>query len=289
MPEENKTLIALAMVLSFGFLAFIISQSVERKDISVPTEVTRFPEVELEAQSAYVYDLRVEKVLFAKNSEKALPLASLSKLMSALVAEDIYYDYGTVTIPEEALATFGDSGLKPGEKWRLRELLDFSLITSSNDGISAVALTLGGKDFVKAMNKKANDLGLLHTHFNNETGLDEEDKPGSSGSAKDVANLLRHIMLRYPEALEATRFDSAEIPALDGELHLAKNTNSIAHGIPGLLASKTGLTELAGGNLAFIFDPELGRPMIVVVLGSTARGRFRDAEKLVEAVMEYIQ
>ncbi len=289
--EDNKTLTAFALLLSLGFFAMVISREVGVDGASAPSRTVRTIEnIDVEAKSAYIYDIRTERVIFAKDGERPMPLASLSKLMSALVAEDIYYDYGTVTISLEALSSLGDSGLKLGERWRLRDLLDFSLITSSNDGIRAVALTLGGTDFIEAMNRKAHELNLRDTSFQNETGLDESDTiAGNYGSAKDVSLLMRHLMEKYPESLEATKIDVARLVSFDGNSYLAKNTNNLIDEIPGLLASKTGYTDVAGGNLAFVFDPELGRPIVVVILGSSAEGRFEDARKLLQATMKYIQ
>ena len=299
MSEDNKTLIAVALLVSFGLVTLLVSSKTGRDDKSADESRARenFPQVTLAAKGAYVYDVRSEIVLFAKNSDKPLPLASLAKLMSALVAEETYYDYGSVTISSEAIATDGDSGLVVGEKWRLKELLDFSLVASSNDGIKAVALTLGDRDFIRAMNRRSEDLGLDNTLFNNETGLDLpagqgqaglEGSAGGYGSARDIAVLLRHILERYPEALEATKFESTEVSSLDGSSYTVRNTNRLVGEIPGLLASKTGYTSMAGGNIVFAFDPELGRPIIVVVLGSSVEGRFADADKLVKATMVYI-
>jgi len=69
---------------------------------------------------------------------------------------------------------------------------------------------------------------------------------------------------------------------------VARNTNKMASDTPGLIGSKTGYTGTAGGNLAFVFDPELGRPIIITVLGSTAEGRFEDAKKLIDATLNYL-
>ena len=147
------------------------------------------------------------------------------------------------------------------------------------------------------MNRRSEDLGLDNTLFNNETGLDLpagqgqaglEGSAGGYGSARDIAVLLRHILERYPEALEATKFESTEVSSLDGSSYTVRNTNRLVGEIPGLLASKTGYTSMAGGNIVFAFDPELGRPIIVVVLGSSVEGRFADADKLVKATMVYI-
>src|SRR3990167_4278507 len=294
--------LALFIVLFLG-ISLIFSFRANRRDVSAPGEVVadQFPQVSLEAKAAYVYDLRTGEVLFAKNEDKRLPLASLTKVMSALVARDISPDYGIVTVGEEALENDGDSGLFRDEKWALKDLLDFSLITSSNDGMRAVALALGAltradatddeiiNDFVGRMNEKASDLGLKNTYFWNETGLDQSDiKGGAYGTAEDVTALMAYIIMEFPDLLAATQESVSEFASLDNNVHVARNTNDIISDIPGLLASKTGFTDTAGGNLSIIFDPELGRPIVVTVLGSTEGGRFDDVKKLVEASLEYI-
>lgn len=301
---EIKFFFTLTVALSLlGIVSFVAGSRVERSDISVPTQVVHsvFPEVFIEAKSAYIYDARTEAVLFAKDENERLPLASITKLMAAVVAEEASPIKGMVKIKPEALTAEGDSGLSPGEVWALRDLIDFSLVSSSNDGMRAVALSLGAlgrsnasdaeilKEFVIAMNEKASELDLKNTYFWNETGLDESDvKGGAYGSAKDISTLLYYIVSQYPELMAATRESETEAQSLDNVVHLAKNTNHLAAAIPGLLASKTGFTDISGGNLAFAFDPELGRPIIVVILGSSSEGRFRDAAKLISATMKYI-
>ena len=283
--------------------SYVIGVRVERKDISAPTEVAgnSFPKVELQAKAAYVYDARNQSVIYAQNENTRMPLASLTKVMTALVAQELSPEYGTVVVSRDALLAQGDSGLHAGERWSLRDLLDFSLITSSNDGMRAVALALGAldrseanpeeviNDFVNQMNSKASALDLKNTYYWNETGLDESDvKGGAYGTAKDMSMLMSYIVTYHPEIIEATRQSAATIYSLDELGHEARNTNALAGSIPGLLASKTGYTNTAGGNLTLVFDPELGRPIVVTVLGSTERGRFEDASKLISATLEYI-
>ena len=303
--SEVRFFLILAVTLLFLLVtSFIFGLKVERKDRSVPTERASqpFPMVVLEAKAAYVYDVRTQTVLFAKNENTRMPLASLAKIMSALVAEDLSPLYGTVTINEEALQAEGDNGLLKDERWMLKDILDFSLLTSSNDGMHAVALALGAlekaganskeiiNDFVGEMNGKARELGLQNTYFWNETGLDESDiKGGAYGTARDMSTLLEYILRHYPEMLEDTRKATTTLLSLNNYPHVARNTNSIVAEIPGLLVSKTGLTNTAGGNLVIVFDPELGRPIIVSILGSTEGGRFEDARILINAVMEYIK
>lgn len=302
--HELRFFIIAVFLLIFFFLASLFFSYNFRaqgsEDLS-EAEPRSFPEVELIAKAAYVYDLRTQTVLFAKNEDTRLSLASLTKVMSSLVSLDLSPPYGVVTISGEALQSVGDTGLYKDERWLLRDIIDFSLVTSSNDGMRAVALTLGSlsktnastseilNDFVGVMNLKAGELGLKNTYFLNETGLDESEiKGGAYGSAKDMATLLEHILINYPELLVATKETKATFASLDNHLHLATNTNSIVDEIPGLIASKTGSTNTAGGNLVLVFDPELGRPIIISILGSTANGRFRDAQVLIGAVMEYI-
>ena len=103
-----------------------------------------------------------------------------------------------------------------------------------------------------------------------------------------MSTLLEYILAHNPELFEATRVTALTIQSIDNYNHLAQNTNDIISDIPGLLASKTGFTDTAGGNLVIIFDPELGRPIIITILGSTEQGRFEDVRALVNATMEHI-
>lgn len=302
---EVRFFVTLAVALSLLIVtSYVLGSRVERGDASMPTETASkpFPDVVLKAKAAYVYDVRTKTVLFAMNENIRMPLASLTKLMSALVAAGISPAYGTITISKQALSADGDSGLLSGEKWFLQDLLDFSLISSSNDGIRAVALALGAlenanadsdaiiQDFVVQMNKKAGELDLKNTYFWNETGLDESElKGGAYGTARDMAVLLEHVITYNPRMLEATRYPSLSVSSLDDLKHEAKNTNLLAGLIPGLLGSKTGFTNAAGGNLVFAFDPELGRPIVISIMGSTEEGRFEDAQILINAVLEHIQ
>lgn len=307
LTKESELRFFFALFTALAILivtSFVLGNRVERSDQSVPTHTaaSSFPIVVLKAKSAYVYDARTKQVLYAKNENTRTPLASLTKVMAALVAREISPSYGTITITDGSLTTEGDSGLLVNEKWLLKDLLDFSLVSSSNDGIHAVALALGAlkdsnasdseveADFVQVMNAKAAELDLKNTYFWNETGLDESDvKGGAYGTARDMATLLEYVITREPEMLEATRESSAVITSLDNLKHSIKNTNTLASDTPGLLGSKTGYTDIAGGNLVFIFDPELGRPIIVTVLGSTAEGRFEDAQKLINATLKYLK
>jgi len=266
-----------------------------------------FKKLSLEARAVYAFDLYSNKVLYAKNEDEKLPLASLTKLMTALVALDSMSPDSIITLTREDLKAEGDSGLLSGEKWRVEDLLEAMLITSSNDAAHAIsrsALSSGESEppvsFIGTMNEKAQTLGLSSMEFFNESGLDVGDgemkngvpvvptQSGGYGSAKDVEILINDLWQKYPTTLEITAQESAKIISADGIIHNVPNTDEALSHFPSMIASKTGYTTLAGGNLAIIFDTGIGHPVAVVVLGSSYQGRFSDMQALVGAILESI-
>lgn len=297
-------------ILLQGFLYFIetphTKQNMEKKN-DAEEALSPFRNLTLEARAAYVLDLRTKEVLFIKNENEKLPLASVTKLMTTLVARDNLPASAVLTITSDDLETEGDSGLRIGERWRIGDLLNLMLIISSNDAAHAVASFVGrsvqlGHDdspkisrinFVKMMNDEAIALGLNQMEFFNESGLDFEAtqnglpvQAGGYGSAHDVALLFAELWSRYPDVLEITSHKDARIYSQDNIAHILPNTNEIVGHLPGLVASKTGYTDLSGGNLAIIFDKGVGDPVVAVVLGSTYKGRFDDMKKIVNTVVQ---
>lgn len=257
-----------------------------------------FAQLTLEAEAAYVLDATQDTVLFAKNADKRLPLASLVKLMTVLVAANGAPDSTTITVGADDVAMDGDTGLLVGEKWRLSNLADYTLITSSNDGASALAATIGSqgqvaydmsrdeakKRFVARMNQTAQDLGLTRMSFSNATGLDTSTTTsGAYGTAQEVGELMRYLITERPSLVERTSDVRFRMESRSGASHIATNTNVSADELSGLIASKTGYTDLAGGNLVVAFDVGIGRPVVAVVLGSSYEGRFADMRSLVDA------
>ncbi|MDB5254467.1 MAG: hypothetical protein JWL80_533 [Parcubacteria group bacterium] len=284
-------------------LSYIFGGKIQRDANSSPTKTAAnpFDKVHVVAKAAYVYDVRTGEVLYSKNPDTRIPLASLTKVMTALVATDLASNNSTITVSDAAVQTEGDSGLIAGERFSLKNLLDFSLTSSSNDGMAAVAISLGDlhstnstaessiADFVTTMNKKANALGMKNTYYFNPTGLDEtEHKGGAYGTAKDMSILFSYIITNKPYLLTATTQSAFEVPSLDHTIHVAHNTDALVNDIPGLKGSKTGFTDLAGGNLIVAFDPEIGRPIVISVLGSTEADRFQDVSRLVKTTFAYL-
>ncbi len=306
---DNKRLLRLGIFLAVVLLIITIISIYLSKGVRVyePGPVAEevrnnpFDELHIEADSAIVVDILNNEVLFAKNIDTALPLASLTKILSAITAVELLPSGATVTIKPEFLAEEGDSGLFMDEVWELSDLIDFSLMVSSNDGMAAIAGVAGAKrqglsasntsreDFLEAMNEKAQQIGLKQSRFYNETGLDiSKSISGGYASARDFALLMSYALKNHPEVISATKHDSLYLTSLSFIEHNATNTNININNTPGILASKTGYTELAGGNLAVVFDPGLGRPIAIVVLGSSFKGRFNDVDNLVQKTLEHI-
>lgn len=249
-----------------------------------------FKEVTVVAESALVMNASTGEVIYRKNETELMPLASITKVMTALVASEINQPDTLVTVNYEALKEGSNAGLGPS-RWTFDNILDYSLVTSSNGAAKAIAMTsesISGKDFIKQMNDKAKQIGLLDTYFINPTGLDVGGPHGGSyGTAFDIAKLFQYVLKYQPDLLEATRYPTIQTNDTAGYSYTGYNTNQTVDQIPGILGSKTGFTDNAGGNLAIAFDAGLDEPYVVVVLGSTKESRFTDIKTLVDTTTKY--
>lgn len=271
--------------------------TVNLSDVAPEDTSSAIEEVSLNATAAYVWDVRGQRALYKKNESETLPLASITKLMTAMVTHELLSERTDVSLPLTAIRQEGSSGLVAGETLSIEELNQLALMSSSNDAAFALAnaagALLGDRDpalqFIAAMNIRADELDLESLAFLNTTGLDmNTSTPGAVGSAKDVSFLLEHILDKYPQIISITTEDSTRVYNTSGNYHDANNTNAIVSRIPNLLASKTGYTDLAGGNLTVAYDLGLDRPIIITVLGSTRDARFTDVLTLIEAVQSSI-
>lgn len=266
-----------------------------------------FGSLEVEGKGVIVQEYPSGNILFAKNPNDSFALASLAKFMTALTAqeaEELKPSPFPLVIPitEGAIRQEGDSGFLAGETFYLEDLIDIMLANSSNDAAFAIAAFAGdlfaGQDltekdsveaFIQRMNIKKDDLGFSDLRFSNVTGLDideENNISGAYGSPTHIADLIALLLREYPFLFEKTQQDIFAVSSSDS-VHSFENTNDFASAIPGLRASKTGYTDLAGGNLAVAVDIGFGRTVIIVVFGSSFDGRFSDVEKLYKATLNY--
>ena len=231
------------------------------------------------AKAALFVDSRSGKVLYSKDSQEKLPIASLAKVMTALIAlehkslEDKYVvsQRATEMEPDEMI-------LLPGETLTLKELLYGIFLVSANDAAWVLAEgTTGDKEeFVRLMNSKATQLGMKDTHFVNPTGLDE-DFGSSFSTAYDMVILTRYLIREYPEVVGISKTPYIFIPETQNHQSYEMYSGiNLLTSYPGVVGFKTGYTPEAGLTLITLARKD-GKEVIGVLLDSPYR---RDEARL---------
>ncbi len=297
--QKDKYLKYLSLIglfaVVFAFFYFFSAEDSPKSDLPPRSDLEDFQRSDLadfknlilEAKAAFVFDISENVPLFELNADSQLPLASLAKIMTGIVAEENLPSNLLIKISEEVILQEGGNGFSTGDQWPISDLKNAMLLASSNDAAFAIANEFDNKiggDFISLMNEKAKKIGLAQTYFLNPTGLDfPQNAAGAYGSAKDTAKLLLYAVKNHYPLMEITRFKKAIINGKEFE-----NTDKITNDLPGFVAGKTGFSDLAGGNLAVVVDKGYGHPIIIVVLGSTLEGRFNDVKTLYKAVVSDI-
>lgn len=245
----------------------------------------------IEANAAIVYDLATGETLYEKNADAQLPLASLTKLLTVYAALETLSPATPIIVSETAAATEAPYAFAAGETLTLHDIARLTLTASLNDGAAAIAEAAsveGGASTAATLAGVAAALDLSQTYAHNGSGLDMTTAvSGAYGSARDMARLAGALAKKAPAIALATTEASASATAADGTVYRVKNTDPIVGTIPRLLLSKTGFTDLAGGNLTLVFDAALSHPIAVVVLGSSKDARFTDGMALVAATLAH--
>ena len=219
--------------------------------------------------------------LWSRQADAERPMASTTKLMTALVALKHGGLYRIVTVSKKASTIPDGAGLVPGERLTERQLLGLMLVRSANDAAYALGEGVGGNmpAFVKMMNDEARALGLKHTHYVNPHGLDAR---GHFTSAADLAKLAR-IVMQYAEFRRIVSSRTFAVPSLDGHgSSVFATTDKLLGAYAGLEGGKTGYTDKAG--YCFVASAKrAGVSLIAVVLGTDSPGaRFTQAARLLD-------
>lgn len=224
---------------------------------------------DLYARSAILMDADTGRILFEKNGNEQMPMASTTKIMTLLVTLENADLEGTVQVSSYA-ASMPDVQLniREGEKYRLKDLCYSLMLESHNDSAVAIAEHVGGsvEGFAAMMNQKARDLGCYHTHFITPNGLDAQDEYGThSTTAEDLARIMRCCM-QNETFLSITREPSWSFSDLDGTRSFTvNNKNAFLNMMEGALTGKTGFTNGAGYCYVGALERE-GKRLIAVVL-----------------------
>lgn len=242
------------------------------------------------AESAYLVRIQNsgEKNLFFKNQDRVLPIASLTKLISAIIVIDNLKLDDQVKITKDIEDWQDIKVIKEGEVFFAKNLLEESLIESNNSAIIALSKNIGQEKFVELMNNKVKEIGLTETQFFNETGLDQKNENSNTESnystAKDLAKLSKYILQNYPQIFEITK--KPEFLLCDTSktnCRLIKNTNQLLGNNllkSKIIGGKTGETKNAGGCLLVLLKTkDQDDYLISIILNSP--NRFKDTEKII--------
>lgn len=232
---------------------------------------TGIGEIDFSARGVISYDLATDRLLYSKNADERLPIASLTKIMTAVVALENNNMSDVMEVSPYASSIGENSmGLSKGEKHTLEDLLYGLILPSGNDAATVIAenSVLGSDHFVYFMNKKAEDIGLINTRFTNPSGLEGDGQQYST--ARDLLVLTKyalenddfsHIVSSVEHEIEADE---------DNKYYFLYNDTNLLTSYPGVRGVKTGFTHEAGMCLVTYLEYK-DHKIIAVVLNSDNR------------------
>lgn len=236
----------------------------------------------LSAKAVFVKDLTTDTILYQKDAHLSLPIASTTKIMTAVVSSEYFKPNSVLQVKIGATVAGSKVGLVAGEDLSFRSLLYGMLLSSGNDAAYTLAENYPGgvSGFVLAMNKKAALLNLQNTRFDNPAGF---DSPNHFSSARDLSIITEQALKNTTLArIFATKQTS--IISLDKKYtYQLANLNKLLTQVKGVLGVKTGYTEGAKENLVTYVVRD-GHQILTVLLGSN--DRFGESTKLIEWVYE---
>ena len=236
-------------------------------EISIRVQAEGTPE-NLYARSAVLMDADTGRILFGKNDNEVMPMASTTKIMTLLVTLE-HADLDEIVEVSERAASMPDVQLhiREGERYRLQDLCYSLMLESHNDSAVAIAEHVGGtvEGFAAMMNQKAKHLGCYHTYFITPNGLDAEDEHGKhSTTASDLARIMR-CCIKDETFLSITREPSWTFTDMDGNRSFTvQNKNAFLQMMEGALTGKTGFTNEAG--YCYVGALERGEKRLITVV-----------------------
>ncbi len=245
-------------------------------------------EQQFSAQSILVKDTKTGMLLYGKNPYSERPIASVTKLMSALVLLESTIDWSMqATVVSDDLV---DNHMEAGDIYTMEELWQAALVASSNKAIFTLADHVGWprEAFVERMNQKAIELGMSQTHFVEPTGLDEQN----TSSASDLALLLHEVMRIDKIRTTLLLPEATIIPSQTAKPYHMWNTNWlllewVPHSFAHILGGKTGFIPASGYNFVMQVEHKDGRILDVIVLGAAIHeARFTEARDVATAIFD---
>ena len=261
-------------------LCFVLAAALCMPAAAEPLAAGRFalPDFDVPCRAAVLIDLDSGTVLYEKEPDTPMPIASITKVMTLLLTFEAI-DAGkvslqdTVPVSDHAYNMGGSQiWLEPGETFTLEEMIKTICVSSANDAAVAVAEFIGGSEpaFAELMNQKAAALGMTNTTFKNACGLDEA---GHLSTARDVAVMSREMLLNHPQI---TNYTTIWMDTLRGGATQLLNTNKLLKRYQGVTGLKTGTTSGAGVCISASASRD-GLNLLAVVLGAASSAERFDA------------
>jgi D-alanyl-D-alanine carboxypeptidase len=236
-----------------------VSQIIPVRNSSTTTDIKE----SLLAKAYVIYDINNKKIIKGQNANLPLPLASLTKIVTVGTLLDT--------------AKKNNIQIRDETKFRIQK----ALIQSSNEDADSLGYIYNysfGRDLLTDANNMITNMGINNLTLTNLTGLDNWDGTASNvGTPESIARVFAFMYENYRDVFEYTKFDE-----LDTDGGTITNTNQTTKNTFGIMASKTGFTYEAGGNLGVVVSPEPGQAYVIVVMQSTKEGRFVDMQKIVK-------
>jgi D-alanyl-D-alanine carboxypeptidase len=228
------------------------------------------------ASEILIADLQTGTSFYSLNADQRWPMASISKLMTAVIATDDLDPSDRVTITAQMTAVDpSENILHVGDEYTVEDLIHVMLLPSNNVAATALADFYGYANFTAAMNAKAQAWGMTNTYYDDPSGL----SAANESTPDDLLKLAQNIYTSYPQILAITREPEATVQNLaTGKQVIVKSINNFA-GTADFLGGKTGYTDQADGNLLSLFSYD-GRPIFIVVMGVDDGVRFDATQEL---------
>lgn len=256
-----------------NFLTSFINNQVKTLEVWVPSSKKKIMGVKIEipkisARSALIYDLTSDEVLFEKSAKEKMPMASLTKIMTAVIAIENKVD--KYFVDKKSLVGEDSMGLSKGETYALEDLLYGLMLVSGNDAAETLAnnYIYGREKFIEAMNNKAKTLGLKDTNFTNPTGL--EGDGNQHITAYDLLAITRYALKDSLFRKVAAAVDYHIPYSSYRKEHFLQNETNLLTSYPGVMGVKTGYTPEAGFCLVTYLSYQ-NHNIIGIILGSDNR------------------
>ncbi len=222
----------------------------------------------ISASSYLVIDLNNNSVILERNSQTQHSIASITKLMSAVVARENINEEETIVLSREMLKPYGYSpAIFLGREISANDLLKASMIQSTNDAAEALAHFRGRDVFISLMNEKAKELEMNNTVFMDSHGLNY----GNRSTARDLSKLISYVNKEHPDILTISRYNDFWLEGEDGKMLKFRNMNNF-YPLSSFIGGKNGYLPQAGQTSLTLFNIE-GKLINITVLGSNNRQR----------------